>query len=163
MWKSLLKTGCFFFLLVLVGYGPSIQNSLAQARAHTTHSAWVRPGADFSPFAGRWTAHGSQLVVSSNGTATFVARTYNWCTSSPVKPCDSMNAQGQIRAGNQERLKLSRISGSTVYGTVVSSNFHPTGLAVTLTLQPGDILVYASHTPIAFLCGPAAAPGACGA
>ncbi len=170
MWSSSLKTWCLLLLFILAGCGISSRSSSALARAHITSpgnlsstSMLARFSDDFSKFVGTWTAHGVLLVVSSDGTATFVARTYNWCIPGVSSRCDSIDAQGHIQDGYRERLQFSSASGSIAHGTVTSSNFHPTGLAVTLTLQPGDTLIYASGLPIAFLCGPASTPGACGA
>jgi hypothetical protein len=117
----------------------------------------------FRRFAGTWIAHGSVLVISADGTATFVARTYRWCASNVPQPCDTIDTQGHIESGRRERLRLSHVNGPTAYATILSSTLHPTGLAVTLTLEPGDALLYAARTPIALLCGPAAPAGACGA
>lgn len=119
----------------------------------------------FHAFAGTWFAHGSSLQFSEDGQAIFQGRTYRWCGPGVVPPCDSIDARNVIHAGNQEQIRFSRIanSGSIAYGTIIASNFHPRGLAVTVELRPDHTLLYASHTPIALLCSPAAPVGMCGA
>lgn len=152
------------FLACGSGCGPATprQPARSQTAARADSSTYfTAPG--FARFAGTWTAHGAMLTISSDGAATFAARTYRWCAPGIPQPCDTIDAQGHLEAGNLERLRLSYVSGSTAYGTVLTSTFHPAGLAVTLTLQPHDTLLYAARTPIAFLCGPGAPAGACGA
>lgn len=158
---------CFIFFL---GCGvPTRGGSLQTASGHadtanlsaisrSTHSA-----ADLGQFAGTWTAHGAVLIVARDGTATFSARTYRWCGPNVLQPCDTLSAQGQIHNGDQEQILFSRVSGPVAYGTVLASTFQPAGLAVTLTLQPNDTLLYVAYTSIALLCGPNAPAGTCGA
>lgn len=135
----------------------SIQN---QTRALSSVSLST-PG--FRQFAGKWIAHGSILIISSDGTATFSARAYRWCGVGVPQPCDTMDARGNIQNGDQEQVSFTRVSGPVAYGTVLASTFHPTGLPVTLTLEPNNTILYAANTPISLLCGPGAPAGTCGA
>jgi hypothetical protein len=162
------RTICWILsFLLFAGCGAIIQHPLtrqsssqAQARARPS-MLLVTP--EFRRFASTWIAHGSVLIIAANGTATFVARAYRWCATDVPRPCDTIDAQGHIESGKREQLRLSRVHGSTAYGTVLTSTFHPAGLAITLTLEPNDTLLYAARTPIALLCGPTAPAGACGA
>lgn len=126
-------------------------------------SNWSAASPDFSKFTGIWTAHGASLSFASDGTATFNQRTYNWCGPGVAQPCDSIDPRGFIQPGNHEQIRFSRADGSIAYGTVVSSNFHPNGLTVTVEIKPDNTLLYASHTAIALLCSPSAPAGTCGA
>lgn len=107
---------------------------------------------DFRRFAGTWVAHGSLLTVAPAGLATFVGRTYRWCACGVPQPCDTIDAQGRRVGGNRDQLQFVRTAGARAYGAVLSSTFHPVGLAVTLTLQPADTMLSAARTPIALLC-----------
>lgn len=126
-------------------------------------SNWPAASPDFSKFTGVWTAHGALLSFATNGKAAFNQRTYSWCGPSVAQPCDSIGPRGSIQPGDNEQIQFSHADGPIAYGTVVSSNFHPRGLAVTLEIKPGNTLLYASHTAIALLCGPSAPVGTCGA
>jgi len=167
-----IHTICQVLALLLVvgcwsGCGTTGQNPLArQANAQVaTHiqASTLSVRADFRRFAGTWTAHGALLSVSPQSMATFTARTYRWCAFGVAHPCDSIDAQGHITDGVRERLQLLRISGPRATGKVLSSTLHSAGMAVSLTLEPNDTLLYSAQTPIAFLCGPKAPAGTCGA
>lgn len=149
------------------GCGAARQSPLArQANAEVaTHrqTSTISLPADFHRFAGTWTAHGAQLSVSPHGMATFTARTYRWCAAGVAHPCDTMNAQGQIADGAREHLQFVRINGSRAYGNILNSTVRAAGLAVSLTLEPNDSLLYMAQTPIVLLCGPNAPAGTCGA
>jgi hypothetical protein len=148
MWCKCTK---MFWILVLAIL---MLGSVTSAQGATSH---------FSRFVGLWVAHGSSLEISTDGQATFEARTYRWCGHSVAPPCDLGDARGVIHAGNREQIQFSYIADSVAYGTIIASNFHPRGLPVTIELRPNDTLLYASRTPIALLCGPAAPVGMCGA
>lgn len=162
------RTICWILSFVfLLGCGTSAQHQQARQTGTQSNTRVLLSTSlstpDFRPFAGKWTAHGSTLIISPDGTATFSARTYRWCGVGVPQPCDTMDARGGIENGEQEKARFTRVSGPVAYGTVLASTFHPAGLAVTLTLQPNDTVLYAANTPIAFLCGPDAPAGACGA
>jgi hypothetical protein len=162
------RTLCWVFSFVfLLGCGTTVQHQPAgQASAQSNTralSSASRSTPDFRQFAGKWIAHGSILIISSDGTATFSARAYRWCGVGVPQPCDTMDARGRIENGDQEQIRFTRVSGSVAYGTILTSTFHPAGLPVTLTLEPNDTILYAANTPIALLCGPAAPVGTCGA
>lgn len=157
----------FSLALLLLGCDARANNHLAQpippGRDFALLSLLPLSTSDFGRFVGTWVAHGSLLTFSTDGQATFLARTYNWCGPDVSSRCDSIDAQGHILAGDQEHMLFSRVIDSVAYGTITSSNFHPTGLAVTVALQSDDTLLYASNTEIARLCGPTSPPGLCGA
>lgn len=155
-------TVCWLLFVVLTLPGPAAQGQLVQPDARSRLSVLLATP-DLRRFAGTWIAHGSLLTVTPAGKGTFVARTYRWCASGVPRPCDTIDAQGRLVDGNREQLQFFRTDGARAYGVVLSSTFHPTGLSVTLTLQPDDIVLYAARTPIAFLCGRNAPAGACGA
>jgi hypothetical protein len=166
------RTICWILSFVLFfgcwsGCRTAIENPqarLANAQVDVrTQTSTLSTTLDFRRFAGTWTAHGSLLSISPTGMATFTARAYRWCASGGAHPCDTMNAQGRIYDGKREHLQFLRVSGPRAYGKVLSSTFHPAGLAVSLTLETGDTLLYSAYTPIAFLCGPNAPAGTCGA
>lgn len=159
---------CWIFSFIFfLGCGAAPQSAPGQQAAYhagaSNLSSTSRSAVDLSQFVGTWTAHGAALVIARDGTATFTARAYRWCGSGVPQPCDTIDTQDRIHDGNQEQLQLTRFSGSVAYGTVTTSTFHPAGLAVTLTLQPNDTLLYAGNAPISLLCGPAAPVGTCGA
>jgi hypothetical protein len=158
---------CILFFGCWSGCGAATQSLLArQAHAQvaiSTHPSTTSAPDDFQRFAGTWTAHGALLSVSPTGMATFTARTYRWCASGVAHPCDTIDTQGHIDDGARERLQFLRVSGSMASGKVLSSTVHPVGLAVSLTLKPGDTLLYRAQTSIALLCGPRAPAGTCGA
>jgi hypothetical protein len=162
------RTLCWVFSFVfLLGCGTTVQHQPAgQAHAQSNTRALSfasRSTPDFRQFAGKWIAHGSILIISSDGTATFSARAYRWCGVGVPQPCDTMDARGHIENGDQEQARFTRASGNVAYGTILTSTFHPAGLPVTLTLEPNDTILYAANMPIALLCGPAAPVGTCGA
>ncbi len=126
-------------------------------------SHWPEATPDFSAFVGVWTAHSARLIFAKDGSATFDERTYSWCGPGVTQPCDSIDARGNIHPGNNEQMQFSRTASSIAYGIIISSNFHPRGFTVTVKLQPDNTLLYADHTAIALLCGPASPVGTCGA
>src|SRR5579885_1099202 len=162
------RTLCWVFTFVfLLGCGTATQHQPMQ-QTNTQSNTRVLSSTslstpDFRQFAGKWIAHGSILIISPDGTATFSARAYRWCGVGVPQPCDTMDARGGIENGNREQARFTRVSGSVAYGTILTSTFHPAGLPVTLTLEPNDTILYAANTPIALLCGPAAPVGTCGA
>lgn len=162
------RTLCWVFSFAfLLGCGTSVQHQPAgqvSAQSNTRAlSSTSRSTPDFRRFAGTWIAHGSLLMISSDGMGTFSARAYRWCGLSVPQPCDTMDARGRIENGDQEQIRFTRVSGTIAYGTILTSTFHPAGLPVTLTLEPNNTILYAANTPIALLCGPAAPAGTCGA
>lgn len=120
-------------------------------------------GQDFSRFAHFWVAHSAALSFSENGQALLIARTYTWCGSGVVSPCDTIDAGGYIHSGYREQVQFVRVSGMMAYGTVIASNFQPVGTAIMASLQRGDTLLYSSSTQEILLCGPGASAGTCGA
>lgn len=150
-----------FFLFLLIVAGSTSVSSRAFAATSSSHGRASFP--DFSHFAGTWVAHGASLVLREDGTATFTARTYNWCDSSVARPCDRIDARGYIFPGTQEQVQFARVTSDAAYGILTSSNLQTPGLGVTIKLQPNDMLLYQSDSLVAFLCGPNAPVGACGA
>lgn len=161
MRSRLVKICRFFFLLLLIVIGATGASYYRVVSGPVSHHGASTP--DFGNFAGSWFAHSSSLVLSNDGTATFVGRTYSWCGPGVAQPCDTIDERGSIHPGIQEQMQFSRASGSTAYGTIISSNFQAPGLTVTIELQPNDTLLYKSDTLIALLCGPNAPVGTCGA
>lgn len=155
----------FFFFLLACSIYP--QNSALHATTtqgtSRTLAVISNQTSDFAKFVGTWNAHSALLTLSPDGNATFTQRTYRWCSAGVSQPCDTIDAAGNIQAGNRERLHFSRTSGSVAYGTVQNSTFQAKGLAVTLTLGPNDTLTYAAKTTISLLCGPTSPAGTCGA
>lgn len=166
MWNKCTKLCWTFLFVILLVAGTTGASSRSAQRARFirgTSVALLTLPPDFSRFAGVWVAHGASLSLAKDGTATFEGRTYNWCGSGVAQPCDSIDANSMIHSGHHEQIHFSRIAGPIAYGTIIASNFHPLGLAVTIELQPDDTLLYASNTVIALLCGPNAPVGTCGA
>lgn len=164
-----LRKSCWVFapLILLLGYTPG-----ASAAVHPTQSlpssyrssvVLALEKADFGRFVGSWYAHGAGMSFDSNGRAHFEERVYRWCGPGVAQPCDSMQGN-QIINGHREDLQFSHAIDSVAYGVIVSSNFRPVGLSVTLTLLPGDRVLYSAGTTMGgILCGPDAEIGACGA
>ena len=75
-------------------------------------------------FAGVWSGHGRQLVVTANGSATVLYRVYTWCSANPTPPCDLMKGN-VIYEGGQVRLHIVRVATahhmSTATATVLAS------------------------------------------
>ena len=162
---------CWIFapFILLLGYTPGASAAVhpMQSIMSTYHTsvALARPleRPAFENFIGNWDAHGAGMSFDRSGRAHFEERVYRWCGPGVARPCDSMNGN-LIMNGHREDLQFSRVADSVAYGVVVSSNFHPVGLSVTLTLLPGDRVLYsAGSTMIGILCGPQAEVGACGA
>ena len=121
-------------------------------------------GGAFGKFVGTWVAHGAFLLVASDGSVKFEARTYTWCASHVAQPCDSIE-NNEISYGYHEQLALTSANASSAYGTVVASNDSPEKLnaPVTLKLGPDNTLDYINQASMTVLCGPAAPAGTCGA
>lgn len=164
MWNRSSILAGIFSLFILLGCAIVAPHAYAQETTSNQKTSSITTPATVNPgkFAGTWTAHGAFMVISSNGTAVFEARTYSWCGAGVARPCDSI-AHNQIRFGYQQHLQLSQISNTTAQGTITSSNDPPASKAFTLTLLPGDTLLYTVDGSSNLLCGPAAAPGTCGA
>jgi hypothetical protein len=120
---------------------------------------------NFTDFVGTWDGHGRRLSFASDGHAQFIGRAYQWCGPGVSPPCDSM--QGNfIVGGINETMVFTRVNGSTAYGIVTSSTANNLGQAVSLTLQPNDVIAVYDGTKFAngsILCGPQSPPGWCGA
>lgn len=109
---------------------------------------------DFSKFVNEWYAHGAYLVFLSNGEARFDARVGVLCGPGVSPPCDRV-LHGSLVLGYSERMQFSSVVGSTAYGTIISSNMHPKGLPVKVTLGPKGTLIYSDNKAvIRILCGP---------
>jgi hypothetical protein len=163
-----LRIFCWLFasLILFMGYSLSASaaaHAPASAR-HTLPASSALAGApDFGRFVGNWYAHGAGLTFDKNGRAHFEERVYRWCGPGVAQPCDSMNGNLIIN-GYREDIQFSHVGDSVAYGVILSSTFHPVGLNVTLTLLPGDRVLYsAGSTMGGILCGPQAEVGACGA
>jgi hypothetical protein len=166
-----LRKSCRVFapFILLLGYTPGASAAMYPMQSiispYPTSVALALPleKSDFGSFVGNWYAHGAGMSFDSSGRAHFEERVYRWCGQGVAQPCDSTNGN-QIINGHREDLQFSRVADSVAYGVVVSSNFHPVGLSVTLTLLPGDRVLYSAGTTMAgILCGPDAEVGACGA
>jgi hypothetical protein len=164
MWNRLHYVSWISILFFLLCSGSSI----AYARPHLVNhqSRIAKPDQSFDKFTGSWVAHGASMVVSDDGSVTFVERTYKWCDANTAQPCDSIE-HNHIEDGYQERLSLTSAHDGIAYGTVISSN-NPSaqpGTSFTLTLGNDNTLVYSNqnHTSTTLLCGPAAPAGTCGA
>jgi len=118
---------------------------------------------DFNSFVGAWHAHAASLTFASNGHAQYLARTYQWCGPGVSPPCDSI--QGNlIVPGINEQILFIRTSGSSAYGTVLSSTAGDTGQPITLTLRPNNTVMLSDNTIQSdVLCGPRSPVGYCGA
>jgi hypothetical protein len=161
--------GIFLLVIVLAGCGISARGGSMQTGTSGTMSL-VRahpqtPMPDFGRFVNRWFAHSAVLIFSPNGSIFFEKRVYRWCGPGVPPPCDTIDADGRIWPGYQEDAQFSRVTGSMAYGTITASNLHSNGLAVTVTLQAADTLLYTANgkQDSILLCGPAAPPGECGA
>ncbi len=146
---SILVVGVVKALPVLALASPSTRTSSASS--------------NFSSFVGTWPGHGRLLDFASNGHAQYTARAYRWCEQGVSPPCDSW--QGNIIVdGIKEQMVFIRTSGSTAYGTIVSSTAGDTGQSVTLTLQQNDtVMLSFKNGSYKTLCGPQAPAGYCGA
>lgn len=154
----------FMLLLSYGAYTPTPALQAVTAHPPTAHLAFnTHTSADLGQFAGTWRSHSAVLTIAPDGSASFEGRAYRWCGSGVPQPCDTIDAQGLIHNGDHEQIQLSRVNGSIAYGTITTSSFHPAGMAVSVTLQPNDTLLYANNTPISLLCGPHAPVGTCGA
>ena len=117
-------------------------------------------------FAGTWSGHGRQLNVDGTGLGRLTWRTYTTCGQDPP-PCDT-TIGNEIFDGGDATVFLTSLSAASASGRVVSSNapdLFPVG-PVTVRLDTAADLLYLSPTPFGQdvpLCGPKAAPGACGA
>lgn len=118
---------------------------------------------DFNSFVGAWRSHSASLTFASDGHARYLARTYQWCGPGVSPPCDSI--QGNlIVPGINEQLLFTRTSGSTAYGTVLSSTAGDAGQPITLVLlQHGTVMLSDNTIQSDTLCGPQSPPGYCGA
>lgn len=155
--------------ILLLGYTPGASAAVhpmpSITSSHHPSIALSRPleKPDFGSFVGKWYAHGAGMSFDGNGRAHFEERVYRWCGPGVTPPCDSMKGNLIIN-GHREDLQFSHVASSVAYGVVVSSNFHPVGLSVTLTLLPGNRVLYSAGSVIlGILCGPQAEVGACGA
>lgn len=109
------------------------------------------------PFEGEWHFDSTLLTVGSNGEATFITRAYQFCRPGILPPCDAWQGN-TIIPGIQEKIALTKISGKTAYGTIISSTNNKAQRQVTLTLQPHDTLKFDDT----LLCGPKGPLGHCG-
>jgi hypothetical protein len=109
------------------------------------------------PFKGEWHFDSALLTVGSNGEATFITRAYQFCKPGILPPCDAWLGN-TIIPGIQEKIALTKISGKTAYGIIISSTDNKTQRQVTLTLQPHDTLKFDGM----LLCGPKGPLGHCG-
>lgn len=155
--------------ILLLGYTPNANAAVHPMHpitsSHHTSVALSQPleSPDFGNFVGNWYAHGAGLSFNSSGQAHFEERVYRWCGPGVAQPCDSTNGNFIIN-GHREDLQFSRVTDSVAYGVVVSSTFRPAGSRVTLTLLPGDRVLYSAGSVMdGILCGPQAEIGACGA
>lgn len=160
MWKRLQPVFWIFSLFILLGCGTGVTHAAQVEGSRASDS----PPGTFNKFVGTWVAHGAFLVVASDGSVKFEARTYNWCGPQVAQPCDFIK-ENTIFYGYHEQLALTNANDSIAYGTVIASNDPPEKLntPITLTLGPNDTLYYASQASITVLCGPAAPAGTCGA
>ena len=160
MWNRLQPVFWILSLFILLGCGTGV----VHAAQVPSNRAGNPPDGTFGKFVGTWVAHGAFLLVASDGSVKFEARTYTWCASHGAQPCDSIE-NNEIFYGYHEQLALASTNDSIAYGTVVASNDPPEKLntPVTLKLGPDNTLDYINQASITVLCGPAAPAGTCGA
>jgi len=109
------------------------------------------------PFKGEWHFDSTLLTVGNDGEATFITRAYQFCGPGILPPCDAWQGN-TIIPGIQEKIRLTKISGTTAYGIITSSTDNKNKQQVTLTLQPHDTLKFDRM----LLCGPQGPLGHCG-
>lgn len=106
----------------LARFGHWTLAALGIARSTEPHpAADARPLTvdDFERFTGEWNGHGRMLTVNTDGTATYSARTYQWCHDTGVRPpCDAIR-DGIITHGIEARLIFVRVDGRTAHGFIV--------------------------------------------
>ena len=147
--------------------------SSTSTSAPTTTSTTLVPPTTSNPFvvgrlADSWEGHGRVLAVKADGSFDLSYRLYNSCDSDPA-PCDSFqkdtiipggSVTGRFDAGASPRwtghITKAADSASWPIGVISADYDAATGI---LSLQPGTVPRDDSMT----LCGPTAAPGACGA
>lgn len=154
--------GGLFALLPLMGYTTNVASATTRSTSLATDPHMPKETPNFSRFVGFWYAHGAALTINANGQAHFSARTYTWCGPGVKQPCDSL--QGGNLNGYAENIQFSRVSGNVASGTITSGNVWPVGSDATLTLLPGNQVLFSGGIGMGtHLCGPQAAVGACGA
>jgi hypothetical protein len=109
------------------------------------------------PFKGEWHFDSTLLTVGNDGVATFITRAYQFCGPGILSPCDAWQGN-TIIPGIQEKIRLTKISGTTAYGIIMSSTDNKNQQQVTLTLQPHNTLKFDRM----LLCGPQGPLGHCG-
>jgi hypothetical protein len=118
-------------------------------------------------FAGDWHAHGSSVQIDEWGFGSISWRVYVWCDQHPP-PCDT-RLGGRIFDGGEATIVLSSVGSHTASGRIVASSVpdaFPVG-PLSARLDTAEGLLYLSPQSSSSLrfvvCGPQAAPGACGA
>jgi hypothetical protein len=117
--------------------------------------------ANFTPFAGSWDIHGTEVTIANDGRGLATWRTYRWCTDDPRPGCD--NLQGDVvTPGGMATLQLTSATATTAVGRVLTSTDAalPVG-PIAPRLLPGDHLFINAH--FSQLCGPQAPTETCGA
>ncbi|WP_201362546.1 hypothetical protein [Dictyobacter formicarum] len=163
--SSCLSKVCWILPLIVLLVGPITTSASAATRSTSIATASSESGdiPGFSRFVGSWYAHGAGLAVHADGQAHFKARVYTWCGPGVKPPCDSFQGDTIVN-GYTEDLLFSRVSGNVAYGTITAGNVGPVGSSVTMTLIPGNQLLFSAGKGMGnHLCGPQAPVGACGA
>ena len=132
---------------------------LGRSRQQGTIAQHPSLQAQLKPFIGQWYAHWGVFAIKANGDAQLIARTYRWCGSNVVPPCDSVQGNS-IVPGINEQMQFTSVTGSTASGKILASTQKNIGTIVTIMLGNDDTLMLSDQ---GVLCGPRAKAGLCGA
>ena len=155
----------WIFPLIVLLMGSTTNAASAATRSTSISTDWplLEEIPDFSRFVGPWYAHGAGLTVQPDGQAHYEARVYTWCGPGVQQPCDSMKGN-EIINGYKGDIQFLLVSGTVAYGIIISGNIQPVASYATLTLLPGDQLLFSAGKGMGnHLCGPNAPAETCGA
>lgn len=120
--------------------------NLAPNGVHTIFYTPIGNMTGFNQFIGLWKYYGTVMNINANGNATYIGRTYTFCTSDPRPPCDGGD---QGLAGLNTAILFSNVNGSIAFGTFIGgtgdrdlkdSKITPVGGSITITLISKDKL-----------------------
>lgn len=118
-------------------------------------------GSGSESFAGRWTGHGRELLVTPGGIGVLAYRTYTFCGGGAVSPCDLMVPNGPIVSGGLLAFRLDGAGGDRTTGyQLISTTTGDASFPVSLSRGTDSIQVGSNGFPI---CGPSAPDSFCGA
>ncbi len=155
----------WIFPLIVLLMGCTTNAASAATRSASILTDWPMSEEipDFGRFVGPWYAHGAGLTVKADGQAHYEARIYTWCGPRVQQPCDSMKGN-EIINGYKGDIRFFLVSDTVAYGIITSGNIQSIGSCVTLTLLPGDQLLFSAGKGMGnHLCGQHAPAEACGA